>query len=360
MEITYCPCKNEKKNMNTFPDNIVLCNKVSNKVYPVSDVHEMGITYLNCNKNDNWCNKNKDYDAYIAKFGTLNYNSKCNQCEDACITNVCHINNNRILVCASNTKYPLWSYCIDKNGCISSDAQFWDIFEGKNLSFVGKLFDGFAVIPKKSFQLIYFKENDCDYKKIKFEDCNTFSDKIIRSILNYEYISGCNKKNNFKFVGFFVKSNQIYYAVQLNGKEREKVRKLYLLKSSFNREKLVLCDDVKVMASYDIYELAKCNNIRKEEALRMRVTGLSYRNNEIFVLASSGSRGYLWHTHLPINAPCKANDSVLKMASNRCNKLCLNKKPRGVTHISNNELFVINDHNNCNKKCENYYYLIKF
>ena len=360
MEITYCPCKNGKKNINCFPDDIVYCNKASCKYQPVSDVHEMGITYLPCLKNDLCCDKDRDCKACITKIGVLDYSSKCQQSEDACINNVCHINNNRILVCASNTKYPLWSYCIDKNGCVTSDAQFWNIFVGKNLSFVGKLFDGYAVIPKKSFQLIYFKEQGCDYKKIKFEDCNSFSDKIIKEILNNECISGCNKKKNFKFVGFFVRCNQIYFAVQLTSKDKQNIRKLYLLKSSFNSEKLTLCDDITYLSSYNIYKLARCNDIKKEEALRMRVTSITYKNNEMFILTSSGSKGYLWYSDLPLNAPCKTNknDDVLKFVTGKKEKLCLNKKPRGVTHISSNELFVITDHAECNKKYENNYYIV--
>lgn len=363
MDITYCPCKNGKKNTNCFPDDIVLCNKTYNKYQyqPVSDVHQMGITYLPCKKNE--CNdKFKDCNVCITKVGVLDFGAKCHQSEDACINNVCYINNNRILVCASNTKYPLWSYCIDNNGCVTGEPHLWNIFVGKNLSFVGKLFNGYAVIPKKSFQLIYFKEHDCEYKKIKFEGCNSFSNKIIKTILDYECISGCDKKKDFKFVGFFVKCNHIYFVVQLTSKRRQKVRKLYLLRSSFNCDKLTLCDDVAVMAAYNIYKLSCCNNIKKEEALRMRVTGIAYKNNELFVLTSSGSRGYLWNTILPNKPICKAecNDQKLNFVTGKKGKLCLSKRPRGITYISNGQLFIICDHAECNKKYENNYYVLNY
>lgn len=363
MNITYCPCKNGKRNTNCFPEDIVLCNKDCNKLQNqytvVNDVHQMGITYLSCKKN-NCEDKLKECQVCVSKVGTLNYDCQCQQSECASINNVCHINHNRILVCGSNTKYPLWSYCIDNNGCISSEPQLWNIFCGKNLSFVGKLFNGYAVIPKKSFQLIYFKENDCEYKKIKFEDCNNFASELIRVILNYEYLSGCDKKNDFKFVGFFVKCNQIYYAVQFTSKKNQKLRKLYILKSSFNCEKLTLCDDVVLVASYNIYKQSKCCNIKKEEALRMRVTGITYKNNELFVLTSSGARGYLWNTLLPNKALCRddCNDQLLQQVCEKRGKLCLNKRPRGITHISNGEMMVICDHNECNRKYENNYYIL--
>ena len=363
MNITYCPCKNGKRNTNCFPNDMVLCNKSNNKIQCelINDVDSMGITYLPCRKNE--CeDKTRECEMCITKVGVLDYGSKCHQSEHASINNVCYINNNRILVCGSNTKYPLWSYCIDNNGCISSEPRLWNIFLGKSLSFVGKLFNGYGVIPKKSFQLIYFKENDCEYKKIKFEGCQTFSNKLIRTITDYECISGCDKKNDFKFVGFFVKCNQIYFAVQLTSKKRQKLRKLYLLKSSFNCEKLTLCDDVAVVASYNIYKLSKCNHIKKDEALKMVVTSLTYKNNELFILTSSGAKGYIWNTILPNKPLCKpeCKEQTLHFNKGKKGNLCLNKHPRGITHLCSGKLFIICDHTECNKKYENNYYIVNY
>ena len=361
MDITYCPCKNEKKKVtNCLPDDIVYCCKEQNKYKEVAECeYGMGITYLPCRKNN--CDDKKECKKIcITKIGTLNYGSKCNKSDDAHVNNVCYIDGNRILVCGSDTKYPLWSYHVDCNGCVTSDVQFWNIFQNKDLSFAGKLFDGYGVIPKKCFEILYFREHDCDYKKIKFDGCDGLSDKLVRAILNYDYISQCNKKKNFKLIGFFVRCNQVYFAVQLTGKKKNKVRKLYLLKSSFDCASLSFCDDVTLLASYNIYKLAHCHNISTQEASKMRVTGITYKNNELFILTSSGSRGYLWNVDLPLCAPYKSEciDSKLNFLSYKKDKLRFNKSPRGVTHISNGELMVICDHTDCNKKHENSYYII--
>ncbi len=360
MDITFCPCKNEKRrNVNCFPDDMVFCCKnESNKYEYSNDTDNLGITYLHCSNKKN-CDKNRDNKICITKIGTLNYGSKCHKHDDAHVNNVCHINGNRILVCGSETKYPLWSYCLDKNGCVTSEPQFWNIFLNKDLSYVGKLFNGYAVIPKKCFEILYFTEDSCDHKKIKFDHCSNISEKLIKVIMDYDCIAHCSKRKNYKLVGFFVRCNQVYFAVQLTCKKKQKVRKLYILRSSFNCEKLSFCDDVSFLASYNIYKLSRSNDISSQEASKMRITGLSYKNNEIFIMTSSGSRGYLWRTEIPLNPPCKSKycDSELDFIS-RKKKLHFNKNPRGVTHVSNGELLVICDHAECNKKHENNYYIV--
>lgn len=366
MELTYCPCKGGKRNTNCFPGDIVKCNKNSNNKCRllVNDVHEMGLTFLNCKKDDDCCDKPLDHKACITKFGTLDYSSKCDDdCSDININNVCHINNNRLLVCGSDTKYPLWSYCIDKcGGIISCEPQFWNIFVNKKLSFVGKLFDGFAVIPKNSFQLIFFRENECDYKKVKFEGCNSFSEKMIRTILNYECINGANKKENFRFAGFFVKHNQIYYAVELSSDRKEKVKKLYILKSSFRCGCHTLADDLCLTAVYNLHKLYKCHDIDRNDIHNMRVSSISHKNNEIFILTSTKSNGYLWNDSIPVEPLCRnsCNNHKLHLVHGKKGKLCLDKKPRGITFINNCEIFVVCDHGKCNKKCETNYYLLNF
>ena len=364
MEMTYCPCKNGKRNNNCFPGDLVKCCKNTNNNCRqlVNDVHKMGLTFLNCKRDNDCCEKSLEHCAHITKIGTLDYGSKCeNHCHDTSINNVCYINNNRLLVCGSETKYPLWSYCVDScRGIVSSEPQYWNIFINKKLSFVGKLFDGFAVIPKNSFQLIYFRENECEYKKVKFEGCNSFSEKMIRTILDYECFSGANRKENFKFAGFFVKHNHVYFAVELSSDRKEKVKKLYILRSSFRCGCHSLADDLCIVGVHDLYKLYKCHDICKEEISKLSVTSLSHRNNEIFFMTSSKSEGYLWNCAVPIEPICKKSceDGKLHLVHGKKDKLCLEKKPRGLTFLCNSEILVICDHNKCNKKCENNYYLL--
>lgn len=346
MNITLCPCDG-KRNVNCFPDNTTLCKKniLQNNMQNISDEpHRMGITYFKCKNNDNQCNK------CVAELDILNFCNECEQPENLNINNVSRIDGNRLLVCASKAKYPLWSYNLDNCGNIKSGPQMWKNFMNKNILFVNKLFDGYGLIPTSSFQLIFFKECECDYKRIKFECTNSFSKVIINVILNQECFTKCYTKDDFKFVGFFVKGNFIFYAVQLMTNNKMD-KKLYLVRSSFNSCNYSVCNDVVLVAKYNLFN-ATCNLLCEKEALKLVVTGLTNKGNDLFILLSICSNGYLFNTVIPNVSSCdNTPEPALNYVCGNEENL-LGKNFRGVTSLDNGQLFIISDKTECNNKCE--------
>jgi len=151
----------------------------------------------------------------------------------------------------------------------------------------------------------------------------------------------------YKLVGFFMRGSEIFFAIESNCEKNSKSRMLHLVKSYLNPKTLEINNCFELFASYNLYQSAINNNISKCKAKKLRASGFSYKNGELYILTNYRKSGYLWSVDM-----CGCKD---KLKLKRCcgDILKLEKYPVGLTHLDNEHLFVIG--NTCHNKQFNYY-----
>lgn len=305
------------------------------------------------------CEQSKCNQLCICKIGLATYGSKCTNDTNTDINGVCEIDKHRVLVCASDAKFPLWSHKIDENGCIVSEPQFWKIFLNKDLSFVGKLgHNKFGTIPDNKFEILCFSECDCNYTHLKFENSveTCLFNKLINCIESCDLTICCEWKKKYKLVGFFIRCGEIYFAVEMTSKKSKKLHKLYLLKCCINVCKCTLSNNLTCVSSYCLYENARAQCLTKNDAKNLKVTGISHKNDEILVLTRSCSIGHVWSTKITHCLGFVGASLNLKYCKNE--PLVINK-PSGIAHLCHcDKVLIVSDNVCCNDKYDYNYYVL--
>jgi hypothetical protein len=260
--------------------------------------------------------------------------------------------NKQILIGACNNTFSLIKGSYDSSYNISN-TQNLITYSNKPVRFVGNLCEHYGFIPKSQlFKLKYSNFDDAKCYDVTLDNANDLTSSVISLIKNTDACitkCGCSHNKCFKFVGFFLRATQIHLIIQLFCHRKTKSKKLYIVTGDFNPKKMVISHNLSMSGIYDLYASSKQNCISKDEAKEMHFGGISYSNNIMYLLTKTNSKGWLWKVR--ISKSFNFFNSMLEPLLNKeqTKIFVLENDPVGLSHMSKNELIVL-ENEYCNNK----------
>lgn len=279
---------------------------------------------------------------------------------------------NKIVTSVRNNCLPLYT---NKLTCdqIESAPLYYQNFASINVKYVNTICDKLVVVPDCKFEVLYTNlkmSPNCTYSKLTFADCEDIQTKIVSCIIsNTKTCSICNDATGcFDLVGvtshYKISNGKmasfVNFLVQTICPHNPGNKLLFIIAVSINLETMILGNELTLLGEYNLYRAARSVGIKKKYASKLIATGYSMSNDnsgssDIYILVSYGEGGYL--INLKYHNLIQMLDSLLNFKSIEIcgeSKCQLHLKPRGITFIGKDRLFVICD------KVDNYinYYIL--
>jgi hypothetical protein len=259
------------------------------------------------------------------------------------ITGITKYSENKIFVSAKGSTKTLSSYALDDSNNISSSPTYSTLFLGRDIRSITTYKDYLVIIPKTNdFKISLANPTTRSQVSIKVwnSDTKTAEDVIEYATVPILSITRACTLSCLKLITTIILQSKIFMFVQSNC-THNRGNILYILSSGFDENNLRITDSFELETFFNLYKNGKLNNLSKVLARTVVVNSVAYNSDRnIFTLLhvygchQKGTHGYI--TNL------EKYDNFSSLGSSLTNlDFCLEKKPRGITYLGNDNYAII-------------------